>query len=265
MLRLENITKSFSSSQGAFNVIADISLEVNNGELLCIIGPTGSGKSTLLQLMAGFIHPTNGTVSIDGKLVQKPGPEVVLMFQNYALFPWLTVYGNVLFGLSARELSLDVKHELVDQHLKLVGLHKFASWFPYQLSGGMQQRVALARALVGQPKVLLMDEPFSSVDAQYREYLRQSLVDLWQKTGTTIVFVTHSIIEAVYLGGRVIVLSKGPASIREVLPVSLPYPRDKYDQPFISVSQRLESLLEKPDQDMLNQTFNHQQYVQAKK
>jgi len=261
MLKVEGLAKSFQDqSHNDFNVISDITLDVKEGELLCVIGPSGCGKSTLLQLMAGFIEPTSGQITVDDQLVKKPSSEIVLMFQDYALFPWLSVRNNVLFGLSASTKPNEEKNKQVDEYLALVGLSDFADWQPYRLSGGMQQRVALARALISKPRVLLMDEPFSSVDTQYRDFLRQSLVDLWQKTRTTIVFVTHSITEAVCLGNRVVVLSRLPTTIKEIISIDLAYPRYRYGEPFVSQAQRLETLVEKTNQDIIIKTLNNKEY-----
>lgn len=264
MFKLTEVSKSFANQQqGEFKVFSGITLDVREGELLCIIGPSGCGKTTLLQIMAGFISPTTGSITLDGKERMKPGPDIVLMFQHYALFPWLTVRDNVMFGLSATRISASQKQALTSEYLALVGLKEFADWFPYQLSGGMQQRVALARALIGRPRILLMDEPFSSVDAQYRDYLRQSLVELWQKTKTTIVFVTHSITEAVYLGSRVVILSKTPATVKEIVPITLQHPRNRYDALFVTLASQLEEKIEKPGDSFAKLNINQPYYVQT--
>ena len=195
------------------------------GEFITIIGPSGCGKSTLLHIMGGFIPADAGTISVYGKAVSGPGPDRGMMFQEFALFPWKTVAGNVAWGLEAQGVAKDEIARTVDAYLQLIGLTEFRTHYPAELSGGMKQRVALARVLAFDPKVLLMDEPFGALDAQTRETMQEEVTRLWERTRKTIVFVTHDIEEAVFLGDRVVVLSARPGRIRQEIRIDLPRPR----------------------------------------
>lgn len=223
-----------------FEVLQNVSLQVKEGEFVCILGPSGCGKTVLLYLLAGFISPTHGRISQDGQEIVGPGTDRVMLFQDYVLFPWKTVLGNVLFGANSSNLRGKELEALALHQLEMVGLLDFRDWYPYKLSGGMQQRVALARALIGRPRVLLMDEPFSALDAQYRRYLRERLVEIWQRTQTTIVFVTHSITESVFLGETIYLLTKRPASIKKTYKIDLPHPRDRHSSEFRAHTQAIE-------------------------
>lgn len=216
------------SSEGAesrFTALQNVSLDVNAGEFLTIVGSSGCGKSTLLDLIAGLAAPTAGELFIDGKKITGPALDRGIVMQGYALFPWRTVRRNVEFGLEIKKVPKKQRKEISDHYIQLVGLSGFADRYPYELSGGMKQRVAIARALAYDPEVLLMDEPFAAVDAQTRETLQDELLQIWEKTGKTIIFVTHSIDEAVALADRVVVLSPNPGRVREIVPVLLPRPR----------------------------------------
>lgn len=216
------------SSEGAesrFTALQNVSLDVNAGEFLTIVGSSGCGKSTLLDLIAGLAAPTAGELFIDGKKITGPALDRGIVMQGYALFPWRTVRRNVEFGLEIKKVPKKQRGAISDHFLQLVGLNGFADRYPYELSGGMKQRVAIARALAYDPEVLLMDEPFAAVDAQTRETLQDELLQIWAKTGKTIIFVTHSIDEAVALADRVVVLSPNPGRVREIVPVPLPRPR----------------------------------------
>jgi taurine transport system ATP-binding protein len=205
----------------AVEALADIDLSVPSGEFLVIVGPSGSGKSTLLRIVAGFIAPSHGSVSVGGALVRGPGPDRGVVFQQPRLFPWLSVRGNVEFGL--RTVSRSARRERAAEMLALVGLSDVAELRPYELSGGMQQRAAIARALAPDPRILLLDEPFAALDALTRERLQEELRALWRATGTTVVFVTHSVDEAAYLGTRIVALSARPG--RVVLDLASDLPR----------------------------------------
>ena len=201
-------------------------LEFAAGDFICIVGPSGCGKTTLLQTLAGFLKPTTGTVSLDGREVDGPGPERGVVFQQPALFPWMSVAANAGFGPSLRgDKQAAAKAET---WLRTVGLWEFRDRYPYELSGGMQQRLAIARALCGEPKVLLMDEPFGALDALTRERMQEELHAVWRRTGMTVVFITHSVEEAVYLGTEVVVMSPRPGRIVERIPV--PFAREMADQ-----------------------------------
>jgi NitT/TauT family transport system ATP-binding protein len=205
-----------------FAAIADISLEIRAGEFLAVVGPSGCGKSTLLDLLGGLTTPTTGRILVDGEPVSGPGLDRGVVFQQYALLPWRTAQANVEFGLEAKRVPRRERRERARDYLSLVGLDGFAGHYPHELSGGMRQRVAIARSLAFDPGVLLMDEPFGALDAQTRELLQEELLRIWQRTGKTVVFITHGIDEAVYLGERVAVLTARPGRIKEVVTVELP-------------------------------------------
>ena len=212
-----------------FIALKDIDLEVRKGEFLVLVGPSGCGKSTFLDIVAGLAHPTSGTIHIDGKKVTGPALDRGIVLQGYALFPWRTVRQNVEFGLEIKKVPKRDRAAISDNYIHLVGLDGFADRYPHELSGGMKQRVAIARALAYDPEVLLMDEPFAAVDAQTRESLQDELLRIWEATGKTILFVTHSIEEAVFLGDRVAVLTPNPGTLREIVKIDLPRPRHNSD------------------------------------
>lgn len=205
--------------------IADVSLEVVQGEFVSIVGPSGCGKSTLLNMIAGFIPPSRGEILLDGRSVKGPGPDRGFVFQSFALFPWKTALGNVTFGPKMRGVPREERERIGREYLGLVGLAGAEGRYPAELSGGMQQRVGVARALANSPDLLLMDEPFASVDAQTRMTLQEELTRIWQERRPTILFVTHDVEEAVFLANRVIVLSSAPGRVLAELPVPLPRPR----------------------------------------
>jgi NitT/TauT family transport system ATP-binding protein len=204
-----------------FVAVDDLSLEVEDGELMTIVGPSGCGKSTVLDLVAGLASPAIGTVKVDGRPVAGPGLDRGVVFQQYTLLPWRTAAGNLEFALEAAGYSRPERKERVARYLELVGLSDSGGRFPHELSGGMRQRVAIARALSYEPRVLLMDEPYGALDAQTRERLQEELIDIWRRTGTTILFITHDIDEAVYLGQRVAVMSSRPGRISAVIDIDL--------------------------------------------
>ena len=233
---IRNLQKTFQNSQGKRQeVLSDISLTIFEGEFICILGPSGCGKTTLLNLMAGFDRPTAGEVLIDGRPVTEPNPKHLTIFQNYGLFPWRTVLGNVAYGLEVRGIPRAEREGIALDYIRIVGLEDFYNHHPHELSGGMQQRVAIARALAVNPEILFMDEPFGSLDAFTRLYMQEEIVRLWQERQTTIVFVTHDIEEAVYLADRIVVMSSFPGCIRCIIPVPMGRPRDRTDYDFIQV------------------------------
>jgi NitT/TauT family transport system ATP-binding protein len=205
-------------------------LSVSRGEFLVIVGPSGCGKTTFINTVAGLLPPVEGVVKVSGKPVSGPGPDRAMVFQEYALMPWLTVWSNVSFGLEMQGRSRDPEARgKVERFIKLVGLQGFEKSYPHELSGGMRQRAGLARALVTEPEILLMDEPFAAVDAMTREVMQGELERIIAETGQTVIFITHSIDEAIALGDRVVVVSSRPGQIREIIPVDLPRPRWQYD------------------------------------
>ena len=224
-LEATGVRKGYSKNGQSLAVLDVERFAVQDGEFVTVIGPSGCGKSTLLHIMGGFIQAEGGTIQVHGRLVNGPGPDRGMMFQEFALFPWKTVAGNVAWGLETQNRARAEIAALVEKHLEMIGLTEFRNHYPAELSGGMKQRVALARVLAFDPEVLLMDEPFGALDAQTREAMQEELTRLWERTGKTIVFVTHDIDEAVYLGDRVVVLTARPGRIREEVKIDLPRPR----------------------------------------
>lgn len=226
-LSVRRVSKRFSARKGVVHALDSVSLDIAEGEFVCLVGPSGCGKSTLLNIIAGLESADEGEVLTDGGSISGPGRERMMMFQDSALFPWLDVLDNVLFGLKLKPgLARSEAKEVARFYLKLVGLEKFERSFVHELSGGMRQRVALARALAPNPKVLLMDEPFAALDAITREQLYGDLQRIWAERRKTIVFVTHNVREAVCLGDRVVLFSPHPGRIQEQFMVDLPRPRD---------------------------------------
>jgi NitT/TauT family transport system ATP-binding protein len=246
MIRLENITKRYPAAHGPeeHEALAHVDLTVAPGELVCLLGPSGCGKTTLLNLAAGFVHPTAGRVRFDGRPVDGPGPERGVVFQEATLFPWLTVRGNVEFGLRRLGIPADERSGRAQDALRLVGLAGFEKAYPHALSGGMRQRAALARVLVLEPKALLMDEPFGALDANSRERLQDELLRIWQARRRTVLFVTHSVEEAAYLADRVVLLGPPPRSLRGEVIVELARPRDRAGDGLRRVTRGLRSLLD---------------------
>jgi NitT/TauT family transport system ATP-binding protein/sulfonate transport system ATP-binding protein len=225
-LAIRRVTKRFAVDDGEIEALAPVDLTIAKGEFVCLIGASGCGKSTLLRIVAGFEEPTTGDVLVGGRPVTGPGRDRGMVFQDYALFPWMTVRRNIAFGPRQRRLGraeIDARTEI---HMRLVGLERFAARYPSQLSGGMKQRVAIARVLANDADILLMDEPFGALDALTREQLQRELLQIVARTGVTVLFVTHSVEEAVLLGDRVVVMSAGPGRIDSDVAVQLPRPRD---------------------------------------
>jgi NitT/TauT family transport system ATP-binding protein len=220
-IAIEQGTKAF----GEVVAFQDLTLGVRDQEALCLVGPSGCGKTTLLRCIDGLIPLTGGRITIGGDLVTGPRPNVALVFQHFGLFPWMTVEDNVAYGLRVQGVKKTERNERAARYIEMVGLKGFEAKFPYQLSGGMQQRVGLARALTIEPEVLLMDEPFASVDAQTREILQEQLLQIWETNRRTMVFITHSIEEAILMGDRVAVLSTRPGRVKEIIPIPFGHPR----------------------------------------
>ena len=245
-LSVEGVSKWFRTRQSIVHALDDITLHVGAGEFVCLVGPSGCGKSTLLDIIAGLTRPDQGRVAADGLPVTGPGRHRLVMFQESALFPWLTVLGNVLFGLKlVPDLSREQRRETALAYLRLVGLERFARANVHELSGGMKQRVALARALAPDPRVLLMDEPMSALDAMTREQLYSDVQRIWQTRRKTILLVTHNVREAVCLGDRVVLLSPRPGRIREEFPIPLSRPRDINSPELAGYASRITAALKK--------------------
>ena len=226
LLTIRGVTKRFAAGDDEVEALAPIDLVIPKGEFVCMIGASGCGKSTLLRIIAGFEEPTTGEIAIDGKSVTGPGRDRGMVFQDYALFPWMTVRQNVSFGPRQRHLAREEIDKTTDEFVRMVGLERFADRYPNQLSGGMKQRVAIARVLANNANILLMDEPFGALDALTREQLQNELLQIWKRTGVTTIFVTHSVEEAVLLADRVLVMSAGPGRIDSDFRIDLPRPRD---------------------------------------
>jgi NitT/TauT family transport system ATP-binding protein len=229
MLEIMHVSKTYGSGERQTHAVGDVSLAVTEGELVCVVGPSGCGKTTLLKCIGGLLRPTTGEVRLNGRRVTEPPEEMALVFQDYSrsLMPWTSVRNNVLLPLRHKKLARGERSRLVEDALEAVGLTRFIDHYPWQLSGGMQQRVAIARALAYQPSILLMDEPFASVDAQTRGDLEDLVLSVREQYGVTIVFVTHDIDESVYLSDRIAVLTHSPTEVKELIEVGLPTPRDQ--------------------------------------
>ena len=245
VIQLSNLNKEFISKHGSERVFAlkAINLDVYKGEFVCLLGPSGCGKSTLLNVIAGFSEPTSGTLIANGKSVSDPGPDRAMVFQEYALFPWMSVYKNVAFGLELAGKARPEIRATVNLWLHKLQLQDFGDRFPKDLSGGMRQRVAIARALAIDSPMLLMDEPFGALDALTRRNLQDELLRIWQELGKTILFVTHGIDESVYLADRVVVMTYRPGQIKRILPIDLPRPRDPNSAQFNAFERQLGELV----------------------
>jgi NitT/TauT family transport system ATP-binding protein len=223
-LRVENLSMVFTRDSKSIPVLQNIDLDVSEGEFVCVVGPSGCGKSTLLNVIGGFLSPTRGTVGIDGEVVRGPDPRRIFVFQERGVFPWLTVEGNIGFGLF--KLSDSERQQRIAYYVKMVGLQGFEEAYPAELSGGMKQRLEVARALAVNPDMLYLDEPFGALDSMTRHTMRGELLRIWEAERKTIVFVTHDIDEAVQLADRVVVLSARPAVIQRIVNIDIPHPRD---------------------------------------
>jgi ABC-type nitrate/sulfonate/bicarbonate transport system ATPase subunit len=247
ILAIRGVTKRFPVGDGEIEALARIDFVIAEGQFVCLIGASGCGKSTLLRIVAGFDEPTTGEVSVQGKRITGPGSDRGMVFQDYALFPWMSVRQNIGFGPRQRGRPRKEIQEIADEFVKLVGLERFADRFPSQLSGGMKQRVAIARVLANNANILLMDEPFGALDALTREQLQREMLQIWARTRVTVIFVTHSVEEAVLLADRVLVMSAGPGQIDSDFPIDLPRPRDvsspEFNQVRRDVTRRLTSHL----------------------
>jgi NitT/TauT family transport system ATP-binding protein len=246
LLQLAKVRKVYESATEPYIALDGVNLDVADGELFCLLGPSGCGKSTLLNILAGFEHATSGSVTSGGALIRGAGRDRVMFFQDAgsALFPWLTVEENVRFGLRVRKVPKSEWDRIIDKYLKMVDLDRHRSKFPAQLSGGMRQRLQIARALAVEPAVLLMDEPFAALDALTRRRMHAVLLEIWQHTGKTIVFVTHDIAEAITLGDRIGMMSVGPRSvITKTIELNQPRPRDLSNPAVARIFNEIESLL----------------------
>lgn len=229
-IRFDNVSMRYATPSGPIEVVRDMSLSIGQGEFISLVGPSGCGKTTLLNMAAGFIRPTGGKVTLDGREISGPGPDRGVMFQEYGVFPWLTVEENIAFGLNLkvnRHIPAGQKRDTVEQYLTLMGLADFRKAYPKMLSGGMRQRLALARTYAVHPEFILMDEPFGALDAQTRSAMHDLLLEVLYAEGKTVLLITHSVEEAVYLSSKVMIISARPSRIRETVDIPFPYPRDR--------------------------------------
>jgi NitT/TauT family transport system ATP-binding protein len=226
-IAFKDVTVDFPTGHGPMRVLDGVSFDIRQGEFVSIIGPSGCGKTTLMNIVGGFVQPTQGSVLLDGQSVAGPGPDRGVIFQEYGVFPWLTVKQNIAFGLklSASKTSAAEREEITQRYMGLMGLKDFANHFPKHLSGGMRQRLAIARAYAVRPQFLLMDEPFGALDAQTRSAMQDLLLDVLQREGKTVMLITHSVEEAIYLSSRIVVVTARPAKIRTIIDVPFGYPR----------------------------------------
>lgn len=241
-LELINVSKSFQTKKGEIQALSPVNLTIKDGTFVTILGPSGCGKSTLIRIVAGLETATTGEVKIGGQTVTGPGADRGMVFQNYTLFPWLNVEQNIAFGLELKNTPKAEIRDKVDQYLEFIGLKNFRYHFPEQLSGGMKQRVAIARALINDPQILLMDEPFGALDAQTRIIMQEVLQDIWQQTKKTVIFITHDVDEAVFLGDQVFVMTAMPGTLKHMEPVTYPRPRKfelKMEVDFMKQSSKL--------------------------
>jgi NitT/TauT family transport system ATP-binding protein len=256
-IQISNVSKIFSTGGNEIVALDDINLEIQAGEFICLLGPSGCGKSTLLNAIAGFSPPTSGKITVDGKPVQKPGPDRGIVFQEYALFPWMTVEKNIAFGLEIKKIPKAQIKGQVDALLKMLNMQDFRDRYPKDLSGGMRQRVAIARVLALDSPIMLMDEPFGALDSLTRRNLQDELLRIWMEFKKTIIFVTHSIEESIYLADRIIVMTYRPGKIKKEVIVTMPRQRDPSSVEFNELKKILSLLV------MEEQTRHHEDQIKV--
>jgi NitT/TauT family transport system ATP-binding protein len=244
ILEIKDLRKSFPKKKGEMLAIADFDLNVDEGEFVCILGPSGCGKTTILRIIAGLETQTRGKILLSGKEISGPGSDRGMVFQEFALFPWRTVRRNVEFGLELKGVPAEERRSRTQKFIDLVGLNGFEDYHPYQLSGGMKQRVGIARALANEPEILLMDEPFGALDAQTRNLMQKELLRIWSETKKTVIFITHSVDEALFLADRIVVMTARPSSIGQVYEVGWPRPRDRASAEFAAMRKTILAQLE---------------------
>lgn len=239
-IEVRDVTLNYDTPGGSVLAVESVSFNLETSEFLCIVGPSGCGKSTLLNIIAGFLTPSSGEILIGGRAISGHGSDRGVVFQDFAqLFPWRTALGNVTFGLEMKGIGKEERERIALEQLRLVGLEKFAHYYPHHLSGGMQQRVAIARALAYNPAVLLMDEPFAALDALTRDEMQRLLAEVWRETAKTVIYVTHNVAEAVYLADRVIVMTAHPGQVKAEVTIDLQRPRDPLTIEFLDFQKRL--------------------------
>ncbi len=245
VIKCNHMVKNYETSRGVVEVVKDISLDVKENEFLVLFGPGQCGKSTIMKCMSGLEKPSSGTVLLNDKPIEGPGPDRGFVYQRTSLFPWLTVMGNVEFGPKARGIGKKERQEKAQHYIDLVGLTGFENSFPNQLSGGMQQRVGIARAYCNEPSVLFLDEPFGHLDAQTRYLMQEDIIKIWEKEKRTIIFVTNNIEEAIYLADRIVVLHSCPTSIKTEYNITLPRPRNYTSDEFLALREEISAVVDK--------------------
>jgi NitT/TauT family transport system ATP-binding protein len=243
-LETRRVRKEFGTGDQQVLAIEDVSFKVREEEFCVIVGPSGCGKSTLLYLAAGFEKPTSGEILLNDRIIEGPGPDRGFVFQEFALYPWKTVLENVAFGLQIQGINKEEARERAEKHIEIIGLSGFENAYPHTLSGGMKQRVGIARALAYEPEVLLMDEPFGSLDAQTKKLMQRELLRVWEQHRKTVLYVTHSVVEATYLADRVIVLTARPSRVKGIVDIDIPRPRNYTDEDYLHVRETILGLLD---------------------
>lgn len=244
ILSIKNLKKTFPKDDGEMVAIENFNLDVKNGDFVCILGPSGCGKTTLLRMVAGLEPLTSGSMKVRGEDIEGPGSDRGMVFQEFGLFPWRNVKKNVEFGLELKGIPSEKRAEISQKYVELVGLKGFERSYPKELSGGMKQRVGIARALANDPAVLLMDEPFGALDAQTRNQMQMELLRIWKETKKTVLFVTHSVDEAVFLADRIVVMTSRPGTVKNLWNIDLPRPRDRASSEFIALRKNILDELE---------------------
>lgn len=239
LLEVKGVYKLFNVNGKSMEALHDVNLDIKENEFICFIGPSGCGKTTLLRLIAGLEEPSSGQILQNGLPIEGPGPERGMVFQEYSLFPWRTVLDNVAFGPELKGVAREERYRKAKEYLKMVELERFEDRYPHELSGGMKQRVAIARALVNDPLALLMDEPFGALDAQTRNIMQSELLRIWEAEKKTVIFVTHSVDEAIYLGDRIVIMSARPGRIKDIIEIELPRPRSRTSQDVNVIRDRI--------------------------
>lgn len=254
-IKVEGVSKIFSRKESENKALDNINLNIETGEFVCLLGPSGCGKSTLMNMMAGFFEPTEGKIYIDGELVKSPRIDRVTIFQNYGLLPWRNVEKNVQLGLESLKIAKKKRKEISDKYIELVGLSKFKNSYPGELSGGMKQRVAIARALAVKPEILFMDEPFAALDPVIRRKLQEDLIEIWKKEKMTVVFVTHDVEEAIYLGSKIIIMAPHPGRVKQVINNTMEKPVQRGGTEFYELKDKIFHFLQS------NNTENVEYYI----